>query len=85
MPFRLRRLIDAPAFTFAVGCAGLAAVDDPSLSKAVITDDATAFGAFLLCHFPFLLLFIISILSGPPGPQEHALKLPQLPMTFNRG
>jgi hypothetical protein len=67
MPFRLRRLVDAPAFTFAIGRAGLAAVDDPSLFKAVLTDDATALGAFLLCHFPFLPVNLFFDPSGDAG------------------
>jgi hypothetical protein len=85
MPFRLRRLIDAPAFTFAIGRAGLAAVDDPSSLKAVTTDDASALGASLSFHFPFLLVNVFFDPSGDAGSRDHGMTLPQLPITFNRG
>ena len=51
----LRRLIDAPAFTFAGVGTGLTTVDDTSFFEGLVTNDTTAFGAFLLCHLPFLL------------------------------
>ncbi len=85
MSFRLCRLIGAPALAFAVGRAGLAAVDDPTSFKAVITDDAPALGASLSFHFSFLLVIVIFDPSGDAGSRDHGLKLPQQPITFNRG
>jgi hypothetical protein len=56
MPFRLLRLINAPAFTFTTVRAGLTTVDDTPSFKSFTTDITTAFGAYLICHFHFLLV-----------------------------
>jgi hypothetical protein len=56
MPFCLLRLINAPAFTFTTVRAGLTTVDDTTFIKALATNITTAFGAYLICHFRFLLV-----------------------------
>ena len=59
MPFCLLRLIDATAFTFTTVRTGLATVDDPPFFKGIVTNVTTTFGAYLICHFHFLLLILI--------------------------
>jgi hypothetical protein len=86
MLFGLLRLVNAPALTFAAVRARLAAVDDPSFLKAVLTDDAAAPWACLISHFLLLLVyFLFRSFRRAAGSKDRGLKLPQLPITFNQG